>query len=80
MTAVREHASVHPATVTRFSQGVPLLPTRARPNERVSAVVVRVDSRVWATALRLADGDWRRLSVIDATTVVVLNQRRRGQA
>jgi hypothetical protein len=41
-------------------------------------ITVQVDRDVWATALDLADGDVRRLHVVDAENVLVLNRPRCG--
>lgn len=49
---------------------------RTRPPGPPAPVVV-VDPRAWARALRLAEGDRRRLKVLDDGAVVVCNPRHR---
>lgn len=44
---------------------------QARRNGEVTSI--KPDPRVWKQALRLADGDVRRLKVVSPTEVVVLN-------
>jgi hypothetical protein len=48
-------------------------PRRSRPRTE-PAEVVRVDPEVWAVALRLAGRNVRRLQVLDAWSVLVLNE------
>jgi hypothetical protein len=50
---------------------------RPRPPAPNPVMVVRVDADVWAKATELADGDIRRLRVLDGQTVLVANQPRR---
>jgi hypothetical protein len=49
---------------------------RSQP-KRQTVQTIRVVTAVWARALQLADGDTRRLRIIDAENVVVLNNPRR---
>lgn len=52
------------------------LPRQRRQYRSTKVVHVVVDPRVWATARRLAEGDMRRVEIVDATTVVVHNHPR----
>jgi hypothetical protein len=48
-----------------------------RQPRRQTVHTIRVVTAVWARALQLADGDARRLRIIDAENVLVLNNPRR---
>lgn len=77
---IRHTASVHPATVTAISQGT-LTPRRrqtyTRGPLRGQQYVIKVDPRVWSTALELAGGDATRIQIRSATEVVVTNKSKR---
>jgi hypothetical protein len=54
----------------------PMAQPKAFPRDSSSVVTVRrPDSAVWQHSLRLADGDPRRLEVLEDGTVVVHNTR-----
>lgn len=74
MTAVQHAASVHPQTVTEFSES----PTRRRRrgNARsVSSDLRRtvVHPQVWAQALALCGGHPNRIEILDESNVYIHN-------
>ena len=66
--AVSGHFRLHRTAALRKRPG----PLRRQPVQ-----TIRVVTAVWAKALELADGDIRRLMVIDPGTVLVLNNPKR---
>ena len=80
MKQVQRDASLHESTVINAAdiaaQYEP--PRRGRgpdKSDRKVRVIRQVDPRVWREALRVADGDAKRLVVRSPTEVVVLNSR-----
>lgn len=74
---IEKAASVAPSTVTKYSKGQLELPKAPRTVNRKTFTVrnIKVDPRVWRAAKRLARGDMKRLRVISATEVIVMNPR-----
>lgn len=72
MTAVRDSVALHPKTVSEYQ-----LHTRGRaprkPNKNLRGRSVKVDPRVWRTAMKLAGGKVQRIKVIHETEVIVSN-------
>lgn len=75
MTTVREDVSVHPKTITEFSEK-PKSSRKRGSNKSSKITKVTVDPRIWETALKLAEGDALRIKVIHETEVIVLNHRK----
>jgi hypothetical protein len=71
---IQTEASVHPKTLTEFSQGHHKR-TRSygRRREQVTTTTTRVDPRVWKIALERCDGDPRRIEVVSETHVEIHN-------
>lgn len=72
MTAVRDSASLHPKTVSEYQSHTKRKPRR-KPNKNLRGRYIKVDPRVWRTALKLAQGDNSRIKVISDTEVIVSN-------
>lgn len=70
----RECARLHPQTVTNWTEHRKKVLRIKGKSSRITAL--RVDPRIWGTALELAEGNPRRLQVIDETTVIVHNNPR----
>lgn len=70
----REAARLHHATVSNWGDHRKKVLRIKGKSSRITTL--RVDLRVWQTALTLCDGNPRRLQVIDAKTVIVHNNPR----
>lgn len=71
-------ASVHPATL----ENMPEQPVKRRrkrtPAKPVPAITsTQVNPGIWAAALKLASGDWKRIEVISPTKVIVHDENLR---
>lgn len=77
MKKITKDASLHERTVQKIAAEQVAVARRVRSmNRRTSgAWSIKVDPRVWAVALELADGDALRIRVIHSTEVLVVNQR-----
>jgi hypothetical protein len=60
--------------VAKFSELVTVSPTTLKRLSRHQALI-GVHPLVWETALRLADGDRRRIGIVNHTTVIVYNHQ-----
>ena len=71
-----------PRTVTEFSRGQHSKIVRPRRSaaKNSGVVVLKVDPRVWKTALDLADGDRQRIEVVNENEVVVHNHPKKKRA
>ena len=70
----REAARLHPQTVSNYKQHARTTPKKGARSSRIATL--RVDPRIWGTALELAQGNPRRIEVIDEVTVIVHNNPR----
>jgi hypothetical protein len=72
-----KHATVHPATVTEYSEGGHRRGRRAELGKRrpysTTAETIQVHPEVWKIALARCAGDPRRIEVISATEVEIHN-------
>jgi hypothetical protein len=75
MTRIRKRVTVAPSTVTKVSTKEVSTKGRKRAVEarpRTTRVTVSaVHPEVWVTALRLADGDPRRITVVSSTEAIL---------
>ena len=83
MSPLPRVATVHEKTVQRAQEIVdqPIAKVhslRTGHQRRTATHYVKVDPRVWKTALRLAKGDPNRLTVVHETEVIVHNHPRKG--
>ena len=74
MSTVRDTARLHPETVTNYKSHTKKKP-RKKPAANLRGRYVKVDPRVWGTAMKLAKGDAKRLKVIHETEVIVNNPK-----
>lgn len=74
MTTVRDSASLHPKTVSEYQSHTKKRAPR-KPNKNLRGRYIKVDPRVWRTALKLAKGDNSRIKVVSDTEVIVSNPR-----
>ena len=70
----RECARLHPQTVTNYKEHARRAPRKGARSSRIATLIV--DPRIWGTALRLSQGNPRRIEVIDELTVIVHNNPR----
>lgn len=69
-------ASLHEKTVQQLACGeLEEMPRRrgADKGPRLRTQLTKVHPLAWKTALRLADGDWRRIEIRSATSLLVHN-------
>ena len=67
----REAARLHPNTVSNYKKHARTTPKKGARSSRIATL--RVDPRIWGTALELSQGNPRRIEVIDELTVIVHN-------
>jgi len=72
MATVRDTARLHPETVTNHAKHARKYKRSSKQSE---VKVIKVDPRVWRTAMRLAKGDRSRIVVMGTEEVIVLNPR-----
>lgn len=73
---VQRTASLHEKTVQQLASGeLEDLPRRRGPDKgpRLRTERITVHPLAWKNALRLADGDWRRIEIRSETSLVVHN-------
>jgi len=75
MPKVRETVSLHPKTVSEAQSHVRRKSGQRQMQNAIDSV--KVDLRVWRTAMRLARGDRTRIKVESAESVVVVNQSKK---
>jgi len=78
MPDFEEQASIHPRTVTEFSQGDIVGPKRERVRSSRSVAdntYVKVHPEVWRLAVKAANNEPWRIEIISETEVYVHNNR-----
>lgn len=74
MPAVRDTARLHPETVSNHTVHTKRKP-RKKPNRALRGREIKVDPRVWHTAMKLAKGDNGRIVIVSSTEVIVRNPK-----
>jgi hypothetical protein len=80
MTPLPKMVNVHEKTVKRAQEHADkakVYRIRTGHQHRTATHYVKVDSRVWETAMDLAGGDPTRITVVHATEVIVNNHSNR---
>ena len=74
MTKIQNSATVHPKTVTEFSEGQhsPIYRYKTR-RQKTDSFYIKVDERVWKVVLKLSGGDVRRCQVVNSQEVIIHN-------
>jgi hypothetical protein len=78
-TKVEDVVRLHHKTVQHYHHHI-IRPARVKDGIKHKATTIRVDLRVWKTALDLAKGDVTRIKVRSEIEVVVVNQSKRRTA